>query len=75
MLSGHTDVVPVDGQDWNSNPFTLVEKNGRLYGRGTCDMKSFVAVALAYAPKFLERGLEPQFIWPFPMTKKSAVLV
>ena len=58
MLSGHTDVVPVDGQDWNSNPFTLVEKNGRLYGRGTCDMKSFVAVALAYAPKFLERGLE-----------------
>ena len=58
MLSGHTDVVPVDGQDWNNNPFNVVEKDGRLYGRGTCDMKSFIAVALAYAPKFLERGLE-----------------
>src|SRR3954465_13836042 len=39
VLSGHTDVVPVDGQAWSSDPFTLVEREGRLYGRGTCDMK------------------------------------
>jgi len=58
MLSGHTDVVPVDGQEWDSDPFRVVEKNGRIYGRGTSDMKSFIAVCLAFAPKLLERGLE-----------------
>lgn len=47
VLSGHTDVVPVDGQDWDSDPFVLTEKNGRLYGRGSADMKAFSAVALA----------------------------
>ena len=57
-LSGHTDVVPVDGQDWSSDPWTVVEREGRLYGRGTCDMKGFVATVLAQAPRFLERGLE-----------------
>lgn len=57
-LSGHTDVVPVDGQDWSSDPWTLREADGRLYGRGTCDMKSFIAVALACAPRFLE--IEPK---------------
>ena len=53
-LSGHTDVVPIDGQEWDSDPWTVTEKGGKLYGRGTCDMKSFVAVALAHAPRFLE---------------------
>ncbi|MDB5809459.1 MAG: acetylornithine deacetylase [Betaproteobacteria bacterium] len=57
VLSGHTDVVPVDGQAWTSDPFKLVEKDGKLYGRGTSDMKSFVAVALALAPEFARRGL------------------
>ena len=57
MLSGHTDVVPVDGQNWSSDPWIITEKNKRLYGRGTCDMKSFIAICLAYAPKFLEREL------------------
>ncbi|MEM7171764.1 MAG: acetylornithine deacetylase [Pseudomonadota bacterium] len=52
-LSGHTDVVPVDGQDWSSDPFRVAERDGRLYGRGTCDMKSFIAVALAQAPRIL----------------------
>lgn len=47
VLSGHTDVVPVDGQPWSSDPFTLTERGGRLYGRGTCDMKGFLALALA----------------------------
>lgn len=51
VLSGHTDVVPVDDQDWSSDPFTLVEKDGALYGRGTCDMKSFYAIALALVPE------------------------
>ncbi|MFQ6548817.1 acetylornithine deacetylase [Aestuariibius sp. 2305UL40-4] len=57
VLSGHTDVVPVDGQDWSSDPFTVVERRGRLYGRGTCDMKGFDALALAAVPKALEAGI------------------
>lgn len=57
-LSGHTDVVPVDGQDWQTDPWQVTERDGRLYGRGTADMKSFLAVALAMAPEFLERGLK-----------------
>jgi len=55
VLSGHTDVVPVDGQDWSSDPFTAVETDGKLFGRGTADMKSFLAVALALAPEMAER--------------------
>ena len=58
VLSGHTDVVPVDGQDWATDPFTLTECDGRLYGRGTSDMKSFIACALALAPEFVQRGLQ-----------------
>ncbi len=50
LLSGHTDVVPVENQDWSSDPFTIVERDGRLYGRGTCDMKGFIAVVLAAVP-------------------------
>ena len=57
-LSGHTDVVPVEGQAWDTDPFTVVEKDGRLYGRGTSDMKSFIAVVLALLPEFLERELK-----------------
>lgn len=50
VLSGHTDVVPVDGQPWTSDPFTLTRRDDRLFGRGTCDMKGFLALALAAAP-------------------------
>jgi acetylornithine deacetylase len=57
-LSGHTDVVPTEGQPWESDPFRLVEKDGRLYGRGTSDMKSFIAVALALVPEFVRRDLK-----------------
>ena len=46
ILSGHTDVVPVDGQNWSYDPFTLVERDGKYFGRGTCDMKGFDALAL-----------------------------
>jgi acetylornithine deacetylase len=52
VLSGHTDVVPVDGQDWSSNPFAGVIREGRIYGRGAADMKGFLAVALALIPEF-----------------------
>jgi acetylornithine deacetylase len=52
VLSGHTDVVPVDGQTWDSDPFSVVERNGSLFGRGTCDMKGFIAATLAMVPEF-----------------------
>ena len=55
LLSGHTDVVPVDGQAWDSDPFEVTSKGSRLYGRGTSDMKSFVAVCLALAPEYLAK--------------------
>lgn len=57
VLSGHTDVVPVDGQDWTSDPFRVVAHDDRLYGRGTADMKSFIAICLALAPEFAARTL------------------
>ena len=57
VLSGHTDVVPVDGQPWDTDPFAVTRANGRLYGRGTSDMKSFLAIALALAPAFKAHGL------------------
>jgi acetylornithine deacetylase len=56
-LSGHTDVVPVTGQAWDSDPFELRQENGRLYGRGTCDMKGFLASVLAAVPDFCSRSL------------------
>ena len=52
VLSGHTDVVPVDGQPWDTDPWVLTRKGDRLYGRGTCDMKGFLALAMAGAPLF-----------------------
>jgi len=55
VLSGHSDVVPVAEQDWTSPPFELTEKDGRLYGRGSCDMKGFIAAAAAMTPYFAER--------------------
>ena len=58
VLSGHTDVVPVDDQDWSSDPFNVVERDGFLFGRGTSDMKSFIACALAAVPDFI--AAEPQ---------------
>lgn len=65
VLSGHSDVVPVDGQHWQSDPFVLSERDGRLYGRGSCDMKGFIACVLSQVPAWttlaaaqrLERGI------------------
>lgn len=56
LLSGHSDVVPVAGQAWASDPFVLTEREGRLYGRGTCDMKGFIAVVLAKVPMLAARA-------------------
>lgn len=57
VLSGHTDVVPVDGQSWESMPFAAQVRDGRLYGRGTCDMKGFLGVVLAKVPDLLAEPL------------------
>jgi len=57
MLSGHTDVVPVSGQNWSSDPFELTERDNRLYGRGSCDMKGFIASALAIVPILVKQNL------------------
>ena len=57
ILSGHTDVVPVS-KGWSSDPFTATIKGDKLYGRGSCDMKGFIACALAYAPTFSKSNLD-----------------
>jgi acetylornithine deacetylase len=57
MLSGHTDVVPADNRNWTSDPFSLTEKNNKLYGRGTADMKSFIALVLSRVPKIVNANL------------------
>jgi acetylornithine deacetylase len=57
VLSGHTDVVPVAGQNWTHDPFALVERDGKLYGRGTADMKGFVATCLAMVPEMTRAKL------------------
>lgn len=63
VLSGHSDVVPVDGQSWTSDPWTVVEHDGRLYGRGTCDMKGFVALAVWAVVQAARRGVR----WPLQL--------
>ncbi|WP_406873744.1 acetylornithine deacetylase [Aminobacter sp. P9b] len=57
VLSGHIDVVPVEGQAWSSDPYSLRQADGRLYGRGTCDMKAFGAIAVAHIPYFLASNI------------------
>ena len=57
VLSGHSDVVPVTDQDWTDDPFQMVEREGKLFGRGTCDMKGFIAATLAMAPEFAKAPL------------------
>lgn len=74
VLSGHTDVVPVDGQEWSTDPFVLAEKDGRLYGRGTADMKSFIACALAIAPEFVARGLRRPLHFAFSYDEEVGCL-
>ncbi|WP_411819548.1 acetylornithine deacetylase [Hyphococcus formosus] len=63
VLSGHTDVVPVAGQDWDSDPFKVIEKDDRLYGRGVADMKTFSAIGLSLVPEMLSANLKRPIIF------------
>ncbi len=74
VLSGHTDVVPVEGQVWDSDPFELAENDTKLFGRGTADMKSFIAVALALVPEFLERDLHVPIYFAFSYDEEIGCL-
>ena len=65
VLSGHSDVVPVDGQPWETDPFHMTEIDGRLFGRGTSDMKGFLALCLAFAPKFAALDLKKPIHFAF----------
>ena len=74
VLSGHTDVVPIDGQEWNSEPFALTPRNGKLYGRGTCDMKGFIAVALALVPELARAELAMPLHFAFSYDEEAGCL-
>jgi acetylornithine deacetylase len=74
VLSGHTDVVPIDGQEWDTDPFRLTEKDGKLYGRGTSDMKSFVALALSLAPKFAAAKMQMPLHFAFTYDEEVGCL-
>ena len=65
VLSGHSDVVPVTGQAWSSDPFTVRRADGRLYGRGTCDMKGFCGTAISLVPEFIAAKLTRPLILAF----------
>ncbi len=74
-LSGHTDVVPVEGQPWDTDPFTLTDKgDGKLYGRGTCDMKAFPATALALLPEMLAKPLKRPIHFAFSYDEEVSCL-
>jgi acetylornithine deacetylase len=74
VLSGHTDVVPVEGQPWSSDPFTLTQRDGRLYGRGTADMKGFIALCLALVPEMLARPLKVPIHFAFSYDEEIGCL-
>lgn len=74
VLSGHTDVVPVDGQPWTSDPWTMVERGGRLYGRGVADMKAFLALALAHVDKARTADLKRPIILAFSYDEEVGCL-
>ncbi len=72
ILSGHTDVVPVDGQTWSNDPFRLTARDGRLYGRGAADMKGFLACCLAAVPDMVAAGSPRRSISRSRTTRRSA---
>ena len=74
VLSGHSDVVPVDGQNWSTDPFALTEADGKLYGRGSADMKGFIACALAMAPHFAEMDLNRPIHFAFSYDEEVGCL-
>ncbi|MEL6674593.1 MAG: acetylornithine deacetylase [Bacteroidota bacterium] len=74
ILSGHTDVVPVEGQDWSTDPFELVPGEGKLYARGSCDMKGFIACCLAALPEMLEADLKKPIYFAFSYDEEVGCL-
>jgi acetylornithine deacetylase len=75
VLSGHTDVVPVDGQAWDTDPFALTDKpDGNLYGRGTCDMKGFIATCLSHVPAFQRAKLKVPMHFAFSYDEEIGCL-
>lgn len=74
ILSGHTDVVPVEGQAWDTDPWTLTEKDGKLYGRGSCDMKGFLACCLAVLPEMLQANLKKPLYFAFSYDEEIGCL-
>jgi acetylornithine deacetylase len=74
ILSGHTDVVPVEGQDWVTNPFLLTEKGDKLYARGSCDMKGFIACCLAMVPEFISINLSKPIYFAFSYDEEIGCL-
>ena len=74
VLSGHTDVVPVDGQPWTSDPFALTRRGSRLFGRGTSDMKAFIAACLALAPQALRSDLRKPLHFAFSFDEEIGCL-
>ena len=74
ILSGHTDVVPVEGQAWDTDPFVLTEKDGKLYARGSCDMKGFIACCLACVPEMLEADLKKPIYFAFSYDEEIGCL-
>lgn len=74
VLSGHTDVVPVAGQPWTSDPFRLEERDGLLFGRGTADMKGFVAACIAMAPRFAAANLSRPVHFAFTYDEETGCL-
>lgn len=74
VFSRHTDVVPVDGQIWNSDPFIVIERNGKIYGRGTCDMKGFIAVVLSLVPDICKMKLNKPIYFSFSCDEEIGCL-
>lgn len=74
LLSGHTDVVPVADQDWTSDPFSLHERDGRVFGRGTCDMKGFIAAATVMAAEYGKRELKRPIHFAFTYDEEVGCL-
>jgi acetylornithine deacetylase len=75
ILSGHTDVVPVEGQEWHTNPFVLTDKgDGKLYGRGSCDMKGFIACCLAVLPELVKADLKKPIYFAFSYDEEVGCL-
>jgi len=74
VLSGHSDVVPVTDQDWTTDPFKMVERDGRLFGRGTCDMKGFIAATVAMAPIFAKQVRDKPIHFAFTYDEETGCI-